>query len=272
MTSSVSVQQGEARCAGGEEAPLYDRLTDALLWTALQQSVLSRLPHPFTFVDVSVRAGRWARRIAAEYPQSTGVHIAATPQAADEARARSDRAGYGHQVRHVAARPGELAALVDDGAGYDLVFHDCSPLSAFTEPEPGLRELAKLMAPGGLMVSFLRSRWHTALEYLGGGDLPSALRSLAGHDPGGPGAPNAHLFTPGQIRLLCMSLGLRLDTLAGFPGLVLPTTGPLGAPFPHQEAAFAHVLKMERELLIDPDSGGRGANLLAVTSRPAGPR
>ncbi|MHC5906820.1 hypothetical protein ACVNF4_23390 [Streptomyces sp. S6] len=265
MTSSVSVQQGESGCAGGEEdvpGRLYGRLTDALLWTALQQSVLSRLPHPFTFVDVSARAGRWARRIASEYPHSTGVHIAPTPESAHEARTRSDRAGYGRQVRHVAARPGEFAGLLDDGDGYDLVFHDCSPLSAFPQPESGLRELAGLMAPGGLMVSFLRSRWHTALEYLGHGDLPSALRSLAGHDPGGPGAPHAHLFTPGQIRLLCMSLDLRLDTLTGFPGL-LPSTGPLH----DQEATFTHVLKMERELLIDPDSGARGANLLAVTSR-----
>ncbi|MET8975873.1 methyltransferase domain-containing protein [Streptomyces sp. NPDC004539] len=254
-----------------EDVPgrLYGRLTDALLWTALQQSVFSRLPHPFTFVDASARAGRWARRIASEYPQSTGVHIAATPEAAREARARSDGAGYGRQVRHVAARPGELAGLLDDG-GYDLVFHDCSLLNVCPQPESGLRELVRLVAPGGLMVSFLPSRWHTALEYLGCGDLQAALHSLAGHDPGGPGAPHAHLFTPGQIRLLCMALDLRLDTLTGFPGLVLPAAGSFYEQFPHQEATFANVLKMERELLIDPDSGARGANLLAVSSRPAG--
>ncbi|HEY8979582.1 MAG TPA: hypothetical protein VIU15_08390 [Streptomyces sp.] len=265
------MQQIRTVCAGSEEGVsgrFYARLTDALLWTALQQSVLSRLPQPFTFVDVSARAGRWARRIASEYPHSTGVHIAATPHAAREARALSDHAGYGRRVRHVAARPGELTAHLDDTGGYDLVFHDWSPLSAFPQPDSGLRELAGLMAPTGLMVSFLRSRWHAALEYLCHGDLPSAFQSLAGHDPDDPGAPHAHLFTPGQIRLLCMSLHLRLDTLTGFPGLLLPSTGPLH----DQEANFTDVLKMERELLIDPDSGARGANLLAVTSRGAGGR
>ncbi|QNP72965.1 hypothetical protein IAG44_28390 [Streptomyces roseirectus] len=269
MTSSV--QSDETIRTGEEDVPgrLYGRLTDALLWTALQQSVFSRLPHPFTFVDVSARAGRWARRIASEYPHSSGVHIAPTAQAAREARARSARAGCDGRVRHLAARPGELAELRDDG-GYDLVFHDCSPLSAFSQPEAGLRELAGLMAPRGLMVSFLPSRWHTALEYLGSGDLQAALHSLAGHDPGGPGAPHAHLFTPGQIRLLCMALELRVDALTGFPGLVLPASTSYYERFPNEEATFANVLKMERELLIDPDSGARGAHLFAVTSRQPG--
>ncbi|GAQ57175.1 hypothetical protein [Streptomyces acidiscabies] len=268
MTSSAQYY-GTVRTRDEKDAPgrLYGRLTDALLWTALEQSVFSRLPLSFTYVDVSARAGRWARRIAAEYPHSTGVHIAPTPEAAAEAGARSARAGHGSRVRHLAARPGELAGLLG-GHGHDLVFHDCSYLSAFSQPEAGLRELAALMAPGGLMVSFLPSRWHTAHEYLGCGDLQAALHSLAGHDPGGPGAPHAHLFTPGQIRLLCRALDLRVDALTGFPGLVLPASGCYGR-FPYEEAGFADVLKMERELLIDPDSGARGANLLAVATRPA---
>ncbi|WP_416971898.1 hypothetical protein [Streptomyces sp. 4F14] len=267
MTSSPQ-HEGTVRTQGGEDG-LYGRLTDALLWTAFQQSVFPRLPPSFTFVDVSARAGRWARRIAAEHPHSTGVHIAPTPEAADEARARSADAGYGDRVRHLAARPGELAGLLGDG-GHDLVFHDCSPLSAFTQPEPGLKELAALVAPDGLMVSFLPSRWHTALEYLGCGDLQAALHSLAGHDPGAPDAPHAHLFTPGQIRLLCRALDLRVDALTGFPGLVLPAASTFYERVPHEEDTFAHVLKMERELLIDPDSGARGAHLLAVTTRPGG--
>lgn len=245
---------------------LYDRLTDALLWTTLEQSVFPRLPEAFSFVVTGVRADRWARRISSEHPRSNGVFLADTPEAARAAHALSVRAGRDHQVRHVAAAPRDLADVLGTG-GHHLVLHDRSPLSAYPDPGEGLRTLAALLAPGGLLVSFLPSRWHTALEYLGTGDLQAALRSLAGRDPHSAAAPHAHLFTPGQLRLLHISLDLGLDALAGFPSLVLPASSASYQDFLGDENVYTNVLKMERELLIDPDSVARGVNLLTVASQ-----
>ncbi|MBC3839427.1 hypothetical protein GXW82_02045 [Streptacidiphilus sp. 4-A2] len=68
------------------------------------------------------------------------------------------------------------------------------------------------------------------------------------------------------------SSGMKVEVLSGFPSLVHPHgAGGDASVLPVEEllsdeAVFGRVLSMERELLIDPDAGARGANFLVAAT------
>ena len=218
----------------------YGRLVDALLWSALELSVLSRLPPGFTFLTIGGRDGRWNRSIATRWPDSTGVHL-----------------------------HGDVGDVADrlSGRTFDLVFTTHHLLGFVADPQDVIGVLARLLSLDGLMVSFLPSRWHAAFGDLCRGDVEGAERSLTGREWAASEAPYRHLFTPGEIRAMHTSSRMNVEVLTGFPSLVHPQhEGVSLEGLLSDEAVFRRVLAMESELLIDPDAGARGANFLVTAS------
>ncbi|MBC3839428.1 hypothetical protein GXW82_02050 [Streptacidiphilus sp. 4-A2] len=67
---------------------------DALLWSALELRVLSRLPPGFTFLNIGGGDGRWAQSIATRRPDSTGVRYGVSAGVAESAQERAAGHGY----------------------------------------------------------------------------------------------------------------------------------------------------------------------------------
>jgi SAM-dependent methyltransferase len=271
MTGNLP-QSADIQDRDGQEG--YRRLVDALLWSALELSVFSRLPQGFSFLDVGGGAGPWTQRIAAQYPDSSGVVTAASSSAREFASERAARQGYAHRVRHLVGDTENTAELLP-GQRFDLILAVDQRLGLAADPEHAVGSLGRLLATGGVLVSFLPSRWHAASVDLAAGDAERARQSLAG---GGArtagGAAYGPLFTPGEIRALHVAAGLNVDLVTGFPSLICAAPAEPGSGRAataegrlREEVFFRQVLSMERELLIDPDAGGRGAHLLAVASR-----
>ena len=274
MTGSLGHQAGH-RCGPFETKEgvggAYGRLADALLWSALELSVLSRLPPDFTFLNIGGGEGRWTHSIATRWPDSTGVLYGVPGGRVDLAEARATAHGYAGRVQHLRGDVGDVADRLT-GRTFDLVFTTHHLLGFVADPERVIGALAGLLAADGLMVSFLPSRWHAAFGDLCRGDVEGAERSLTGREWAASEAPYTHLFTPGEIRAMHTSAGMNVEVLTGFPSLVHPHgAGGDTSVVPVEEllsdeAVFRRVLSMESELLIDPDAGARGANFLVAAS------
>lgn len=251
----------------------YERLTDVLLSEALNLSVFPRLPDKFTFLDVGGGTGRWSARIATTCQESSGVLLDVSAGMVRHAEERARSHGYLDRVRHIRGDVDQAGALLA-GMRFDLIINTHHLLGFFHSPELVLGSLVPLLSDHGLLVSVMPSRWHAAYGDLSVGDADRARKSLSGLSWEANEKPYGHLFTPGEVRMLHLSAKLTVDLLTGFPCLIYPT--PLGAASPslrsaeellRDETFFRKVLAMEIELLIDPDAGSRGANLLAVASR-----
>ncbi|MEU1941533.1 methyltransferase domain-containing protein [Streptomyces sp. NPDC059474] len=246
----------------------YGKLVNALQWSALELSVFSRLPDDFSFLDIGGGAGRWTHRMAVQYPRSTGMLWDFTAGMVDLAESRAVRHGYDHRVRFQHADVHDAPALLS-GQTFDLIFNSHHLLGFVSNPGTVIASLSRLLSTDGLMASVLPSRWHAAFEGLAAGCGEQAKRSLEGERWATNPAPYQHLFTPGEIRAMHASSNLRVDLLTGFPGLIYPDvdgTRSAGAEPLQDEDQFRQILAMENELLIDPDAGGRGANLFVVAS------
>lgn len=249
----------------------YGRLADALLWSALELAVLSRLRPDFTFLNIGGGDGRWTHSIATRWPDSTGVRYGVSGAGSGPVEARATEHGYAGRIEQLR---GDVADVADRLAGrtFDLVFTTHHLLGFVADPEQVIGALARLLAADGLMASFLPSRWHAAFGDLCRGDVEGAERSLTGREWAASEAPYTHLFTPGEIRAMHTSAGMNVEVLTGFPSLVHPHGAGGDASVVSveellsDEAVFRRVLSMESELLVDPDAGARGANFLVAAS------
>ncbi len=265
--------EAKAAAHDSEARGSYERLTDALLLEALNLSVFPRLPDNFTFLDVGGGTGRWTARIATTYQESSGVLLDVSTGMVRHAEERARSHGYLERVRHISGDVDQAGVLLA-GMRFDLIINTHHLLGFFHSPELVLGSLVPLLSDHGLMVSVMPSRWHAAFGDLSVGDAERARKSLSGLSWEANEAPYGHLFTPGEVRMLHLSAKLTVDLLTGFPCLIYPT--PPGAASPSAKSAeellcdgtfFHKVLAMERELLVDPDAGSRGANLFVVASR-----
>ncbi|MEV5148902.1 methyltransferase domain-containing protein [Streptomyces sp. NPDC052727] len=251
----------------------FGELSDELLWTTLQQSVLTRLPPGFSFLEPGGGTGRWSCRLAVERPDATGVLYDMTPEMLTLAEGRSARHGYADRVAHGLGKV-ETAAEHFGHRRFDLILNTHHVLGFVDDPAAVVRSLATLLTENGVMASFLPSRWYAASLDLAAGRVEDAEISLTGERWVRAAEPYRHLFTPGEIRAIHYAAGLTVDLLVGFPSLVLPDTrpgaangGPLTEEYLSDGAVFRRVLNMEKELLVDPDSAARGVNLFVVASR-----
>ncbi len=249
-------------------------LSDELLWTALSTYVLPRLPEGFRFLDAGGGTGRWTHRIATARPDGSGVLYDLTPAMFGHAEAKARLHGYADRL---ACREGDLARVGSDlaGEGFDLIFNFHNVLGFVESPADVITSLGGLLNPGGLLVSFVPSRWHTAFFNLALGNVHEAERSLGGRGRFTDTMPDMHLFTPQELRAMNAAAGLDVELVTGFPVLLYPgyqetqlhgSTSSL-ANLLGDKATFDRLLDMERGLLGTADAVGRGNNLFVVASR-----
>jgi ubiquinone/menaquinone biosynthesis C-methylase UbiE len=157
MPYDRDVQAFDERAASyesGRHGQLHKEISDRVVELAL-----SRVPAPRRVLDVGCGTGYVLRKLAARLPQASGfLGIDAAPRMIEVARSASpdERVNF---VQGIAER---LPA--DDGA-YDLVVSTTS-FDHWTDQAAGIRECARVLAPGGTLVltdQFSALLWPTLL-------------------------------------------------------------------------------------------------------------
>ncbi|MEU1024173.1 class I SAM-dependent methyltransferase [Streptomyces sp. NPDC005900] len=253
----------------------YWMLSDRLLATALREDVLSRLPEDFAFLDAGGGTGRWTSFFAEEAPKSTGVLFDLTREMIQVAEAKAERRGFADRVEF---RQGDLAEVGQalQGRSFDLAFNFHNVLGFVADPEQTIKDVAALLKPGGLLVSFLPSVWHAAFFNVGIGRLDEAEKALAGRGRFTDTMPDMHLYDVERIEKMHAAAGLELDVLSGFPNLIYPgyqetqlhgSTDQLVDILAGEN--FDRIFAMENKVRSAPGIAGRGNNLFTVARRPA---
>jgi SAM-dependent methyltransferase len=154
--------------------------------------------------------------LTAGHPGVSVVAIDASAAMLDTARKRIERAGLAARVRLLRADLNEPLALAD--GRFDAVYAES--VMAILEPEPVLREVARVLRPGGKLA--LNERiWRTGVTQAQA-DRTNALSQAAF---GFPAATSAPLDRDGWLAMLNRA-GLRVDAVIPVTEIPPPATHP----------------------------------------------
>lgn len=259
------------------DTQVYWVLSDTLLWHAIETLVLPQLREDFVFLDAGGGTGRWSQRIAMAQPKSSGVLYDLTPEMFVQAERKALSHGYADRLRIMEGDLADITERISDRR-FDFIFTNA--LGFVQDPEHVIRSLAELLAPEGIMVTLMPSRWHAAFFNLSLGNVEEAESCLSGKGRFTNTMPAIFLFTPRQLRSIYSDSGLTVDLISGFPALIYPgyqETQLRGSTSSISEllqdpAGFRRIFEMERELMTDPEAAARGSNLFVMAHRASADR
>ncbi|WP_069815470.1 class I SAM-dependent methyltransferase [Streptomyces sp. TP-A0874] len=253
----------------------YWMLSDRLLATALREEVLAKLPEDFAFLDAGGGTGRWTTFFAEEAPKSNGVLFDLTRAMIKVAEAKAEQRGFADRVEFVEGDLTEVGKILK-GRGFDLAFNFHNVLGFVADPEQTIKDVAGLLKPGGLLVSFLPSVWHAAFFNIGIGRLDEAEKALARRGRFTDTMPDMHLYDVQRIEEMHAAAGLEVELLTGFPNLIYPGYQETQLHGSTEQLVdilagenFDRVFEMENRLRNAPGIAGRGNNLFSIARRPA---
>ncbi|MFJ3976506.1 MULTISPECIES: bifunctional 2-polyprenyl-6-hydroxyphenol methylase/3-demethylubiquinol 3-O-methyltransferase UbiG [unclassified Streptomyces] len=253
----------------------YWMLSDRLLAAALKDEVLSRLPEGFRFLDAGCGTGRWTTFFAEQAPTSRGTSFDLTAEMLGVAEEKAQRRGFADRVSFVR---GDLADVSEtlDGQTFDLAFNFHNVLGFVADPEKVIADIAGLLNPGGLLVSFLPSVWHTAFFNISVGNLDEAEKALGRRGRFTTQMPDMHLFDLERIEKMHAAAGLELAVVSGFPNLIYPGYQETQLHGSTEKLVdiladdnVDRIFEMENRLRTTPGIAPRGNNLFVVSRRPA---
>jgi SAM-dependent methyltransferase len=271
----------EVRGYFAEKADAYDdvdlqpywMLSDRLLAQALREDVLSRLPEDFAFLDAGGGTGRWTRFFAEEAPRSTGVLYDLTREMIQVAEAKATARGFADRVAFVEGDLADIGTALE-GRTFDLAFNFHNVLGFVADPEQTVKDVAALLKPGGLLVSFLPSVWHAAFFNIGIGRLDEAQKALDRRGRFTDSMPDMHLYDVERIEKMHAAAGLELELVTGFPNLIYPGYQETQLHGSTEQLVdilagdnFDRVFAMENSIRSAPGIAGRGNNLFTVARR-----
>jgi SAM-dependent methyltransferase len=253
---------------------LYWQLSDTLLWSALQDTVLRKAPRGFCFLDAGGGTGRWTQRILDAYPESTGVLYDLSADMAAEAERKLGTEIASGRLRTTIA---DLTTVsqVEGGAGFDLVICLHNVIGFVADPLTVITELAKTMAPGGRLAIFAPNKYHVAYFNLSRGEVEMAQKAMAARGRFTSDMPEMTLFTPATLVELCELAQLSVEVRAGFPVLLYPGyeetrivgTSTVPANVLADPVSFDQVLALEQQALAESGVSTRGNNLYLVARK-----
>ncbi len=257
------------------EEQVYWRLSDRLLWDVFNTKVLQLLPPNFRFLDAGGGTGRWTAAILAAYPQAQGVLYDLSSAMSQKAVEKAVAGGFADRLSVRNGKLEEVSAALESAA-FDLVFNFHNVLGFVQSVETVVSQLAALLKPGGMLLSFVPSKYHNMFFNIFVGNLDEAeqpARSNQGRFTST--MPYMHVFTPSGMRELYQRNGLTVTTLTGFPSLIYP--GMQETQLQGSTAALADILsdaenferiyRLERATLEEPDVVARGNNLFVLGKR-----
>jgi SAM-dependent methyltransferase len=251
---------------------VYWRLSDRLLDAVLRAKILSALPAEFRFLDAGGGTGRWTERLLEHAPKSRGILFDLCVEMSAKARERALRRAFTERLSVVNGRLEDAARVLGDQR-FELVFNFHNVLGFVQDALGVVAQLANLLAPGGLLVSFVPNLYHAIFFNILVGHIDeAAIARQMGRGRFTKDMPYMNLFTPKGMGELCAQNGLDVIVSTGFPTLIYPgmketqlfgstqsIDGILSDP-----DLFERVFELERWALEQPDIAARGNNLFVV--------
>lgn len=258
-------QRYHDRVAGKYEQ-IYDdaywQWHDALTWEYLKKYLPSDLRTPVA--DLGCGSGKWGRRLLKSGYAVTFVDLSA--KMVDEAREQVADAGGLERSRFLQADLMELSALEEGHFGLALAMGE--PIGCTERPDEALRQIARCLRPGGVLVATFDNRVACIDHYVEKGELDELTRFVrTGRTRWLTRNPEEqfemHTFEPAQLQKLCAGAGLEVLELRGKTVLPMRRFRSLL----EDSEAGRRWAKLEKELSRDPANLARCAHLQLVGRR-----
>ncbi len=255
-------QKYHDRIAGKYEQ-IYDdaywQWHDALTWDHIKRFLPSNLALPVA--DFGCGSGKWGRKLLKSGYQVTFVDLSA--KMVDEARKQVDETGGSEKAAFLQADLMDLSGLPADQFGFAVALGE--PLGSTDEPAKALREIARCLAPGGVLIASFDNRIACIDYYLKQAD-PAALEAFLR-----TGRTRwltrdeaerfeLHTFTPEQLRKIFSAAGLEVLDMIGKSVLPMRRYREL-LEEPEARRRWARI---EKGLASDPGNLARCAHLQVV--------
>jgi ubiquinone/menaquinone biosynthesis C-methylase UbiE len=249
------------------EGQVYWQLSDALLWELFTTTTLDTLPPNFHFLDAGGGTGRWSSKILKHYHGAHGVIRDISEHMLGEARKK--QAVLGKDRLQLVNAPIDVMPEFAN-ATFDVVFNFHNVIGFLESPSDALREMTRVLKPGGHLVTVAPSQLHMAFFNIFLGNLGEAETCLQqGKGRFTKEMPAISVFRVEQLRQWYEESGLTQIVTHGFPVLIYPgyqETQLAGSSSKITEILsspehYKRVLEMERRVLFNEDGAARGNNL-----------
>jgi SAM-dependent methyltransferase len=244
----------------------YWQWHDAITWDHLRRFLPSDLRAPV--VDLGCGSGKWGRRLLKSGYHVTFVDLSI--KMVDQARVQVAESGGVERAAFVQADLMDLSALPADHFGLAVAMGE--PIGLAESPPRALKQIARILAPGGVLAGTVDNKIACIDYYLAQND-PAELETFlrTGRTQWLTRDPSErfpmHTFEPEALRRMLHQAGFELIDLIG--KTVLPMRR-------HRElledsAARRRWADIEKGLAGDPANLGRCAHLQFAARRPAEP-
>lgn len=234
----------------------YWQWHDALTWEHLKRFLPTDLRSPT--IDLGCGSGKWGRRLLKSGYHVTFVDLSV--KMVDAARAQVEEAGGSERAVFAQADLMDLSAFPENHFGLAVAMGE--PLGLAETPAQAMRQIARILAPGGVFVGTVDNRVACIEHYVNNNDpeeLERFLRTGRTHWLTRDASEQfqIHTFEPDGLRRLCQQAGLEVLDMIG--KTVLPMRR-------HRElledsATRRRWADIERRLAGDPANLARCAHL-----------
>lgn len=250
------------------EEQIYWRLSDSLLWYAMQNYVFSKMNSDFIVLDAGGGTGRWTEKILKEYNNAKVVIYDISEEMLEVARRKLEK--YENRVTIINGNL-ENIHLSDDM--FDLVINFHNVLGFVDNVPLCIKEIARVTKHGGLIVSFVPNLYHLIYFNISVCNVEEAQRaSMEKRGRFTNDMPVMNLFTPENISDLYRENAITPIITTGFPSAIYPnieettirdSSNKLINILGNQER-FSKVFEIEKNLMKQKDIAARGNNIFIV--------
>lgn len=221
--------------------------------------------HGARCLDVGCGTGRWGLKLAKSGYRVDFLDISI--KMLDQVRNKMRKAHPTAAADYFHTSIDDLDALPREA--YAFVVGQGDPLNCAAKPERAMKGLARLLAPGGVMVMSVDNRYGALRHFLKDGDVAGLAAFLKNGRTTWVTDDEAErypvtMFTPEQIRRMCAARGLELCSLIAKTALPLRRFQDLLK----DKAKRAQLIKIEEGLHAKEAMFGCAAHLEFVARRP----
>lgn len=246
------------------KSPRWEHYFD-LSWAGMKQHIPSDLRAPI--VDLGCGTGKYGLKLA-----KSGYSVTLSDLShgmLEASRRKAAQMGLNERVSFVKADVMDLSELPREH--YALAIAQGDPLSFASQPSRAVKEVWKILRPGGILVASLDATLAALDHYAEKGDIDALERLVK--TGGMEWLANeekerfpVHTFTPEKLRALLEGVGFEVLDLFG--KTVLPFK-KFERIFEEDEAATERILALEKKLCRLPSAMGRASHLQIVGRKRA---